>query len=280
MESNHTNQVRSAFEKDGYYFPVDVLDEAEAARTLTEFREYRTTCERLGGEIEQKWDSFKIHLLSSWADRLAHNEKLLDVVSGIIGENLLVWSTCIFLRQGRSTEELAWHRDLPTHGWDGFPGNAVRVWLALTEATVANGTMRFLRGSHLPRPSDTASPALDGEAAFAWGTDALAGYEDAEEVPVLLRPGQASLHQPLIVHSSGASTADGDRVCFAIDYITPEVQPTNGVDGALLARGEDTRGHYWAESRPEADFHPDAVRHFQEAVAVRERYLFESLQPD
>lgn len=274
MTTGQTNEVKSTFEENGYYFPIDVLDEATAALYLAELRKYQQVCEQVGGAIGQKWNSFKIHLLTAWADRLVHNEKLLDVVSGIIGDNMLVWSTSIFLRQGGSTQELAWHRDLPNHGWDGFADHAVRVWLALTETTTDNGTMRFLQGSHLPSPSAAHS---DGNG-ITWGTEATGEYQDAEEVAVLLRPGQASLHQPLIVHSSGPSTADSDRVCFAIDYITPEVTPTNGVDGALLVRGEDTHGHFWAESRAEGDFHPDAIRHFQEAVAVRERYLFSSLR--
>ncbi|MET7328990.1 phytanoyl-CoA dioxygenase family protein [Nonomuraea sp. NPDC005650] len=272
---NHTatRQDRlTRFRADGFLFPVELLDREEAREYATALRTYREIARRAGGLLRQRWNSPKIHLLTRWADALVHHEAALDLAESLIGPDLLVWSTNVFERSEHSPARLAWHQDAPYYGWEGFEGRAIRIWIALTPTSRANGTMLYCRGSHagglVPHGFTGASMSdlLQGE---------RAEYEIAREdiLSVDLEPGQCAVHTPATVHSSGPSLGETERLCFAVDYVNPAVRPTHGADSALLARGEDRHGYYASEPRPVSDFAPEALRAFRAAVAMREARL-------
>ncbi|MEV0159464.1 ectoine hydroxylase-related dioxygenase (phytanoyl-CoA dioxygenase family) [Nonomuraea fuscirosea] len=260
------------FQADGFLFPVELLERAEAQEYATALRTYREITRRAGGLLRQRWNYPKIHLLTRWADALVHHEAAVDLAESLIGPDLLVWSTNIFERPEHSPARLAWHQDAPYYGWEGFEGRAIRVWIALTPTSRANGTMLYCRGSHagglVPHgfTGSSMGDLLQGE---------RAAYEIAQEdvLSVDLEPGQCAVHTPATVHSSGPSTGETERLCFAVDYIDPAVRPLHGDDSALLVRGEDRHGHYVPERRPAADFAPEALRAFRAAVRMRDARL-------
>ncbi|MFD2767086.1 phytanoyl-CoA dioxygenase family protein [Micromonospora eburnea] len=265
------------FRQQGYLLPVEVLTPAEVDATVAAYRTYRTVTDRAGGLLKRRWNYPKIHLVVRWADALVHHPRLLDIATSLVGPDLLVWSTNLFVRTGHSTSRLAWHQDAPYFGWEGAEGRAVRIWLALTRTTRGNGTMLYCRRSHaagLVRHDfvdRTLTGLMQGE---------RADYEVHEEdvVAVEIEAGQASLHQPTTVHSSGPSSTDDERICFAVDYLAPSIRPLHGPDSALLVQGEDRYGHFLPEQRPATDFSPDALRTFREAVLLRDQRLSKVMQ--
>ncbi|TDE32732.1 phytanoyl-CoA dioxygenase family protein [Actinomadura sp. 6K520] len=259
--------LRERWLADGYAFPVPLLPPDEAAGLLAAVRRHEEISRRVGGRVAQRWNSPKIHLLAPWADALVRDERLLDVVTRLIGPDVLVWSTTVFTRPAGSTERLAWHQDALHYGWVNPRGTAVRVWLALTGTTRENGTMRFLPGPHnrelVPhRPSGGAH-----------GLEVDMELDEAAGVDVLLAPGEASVHTPTTVHSSGPSAAAADRVCFAIDYISPALRQLPAPDSALLVRGRAAPGSFALEEPPGSEYGAAALRGFHEAVLARDRHF-------
>ena len=64
-------------------------------------------------------------------------------------------------------------------------------------------------------------------------------------VPIELRPGQVSLHHPLVVHGSGQNLSSGRRIGFAIQsYIGDNVDSVLGQIYVQQARGRDTHGFH------------------------------------
>jgi len=253
----------------GYAFPVPMLERDEAAGLLAAVRRHEEISRRVGGRVAQRWNSPKIHLLAPWADRLVRDNRLLDVVTALIGPDVLVWSTTVFHRRAGSAERLAWHQDALHYGWENPRNTAVRVWLALTEATAENGTMRFLPGPH-----NCALVAHRKNAAYpGHGLEVDITVDEAAAVEVRLRPGQASLHGPTTVHSSGPSVAETDRVCFAVDYVSPALRQRPGADGAMLVRGRAGTSPFRPEEPPDGEYSAAGLRRFHEAVGLRDAHL-------
>ncbi|MFC5744683.1 phytanoyl-CoA dioxygenase family protein [Actinomadura rugatobispora] len=259
--------LRERLLADGYAFPVPVLRPEEAAELLAAVRRHEQISRRVGGRVAQRWNSPKLHLLAPWADRLVRDERLLDMVTGIIGPDVLVWSTTVFTRPAGGAGRLAWHQDALHYGWTNPRGNAVRVWLALTGTTRENGTMRFLPGPH---NSELVPHRASGG---PYGLEVDMDIDEAAGVDVLLAPGEASLHTPTTVHSSGPSTATTDRVCFAIDYISPALRQLPAPDSALLVRGSATPGSFALEEPPDSEYGAAGLRRFHEAVLVRDKHF-------
>lgn len=259
------------FRTDGFAFPVNALTPTEAEQALTECHTYLRTVSAAGGALARYATFPKIHLVSTWADRIVHHPAILDAAEALLGPELLVWSTNLFVRPAHSGSSLAWHQDAVYLGLNGFQQHAVRVWVALTDTTVANGTMRYARGSHLrgTLPHRFGGSELED---IVRGEEITVDIDEAAAVDVVLKAGQCSMHHLAMAHCSGPNhTADG-RFNLAIDYISPQVSPTVGEDSALLVRGTDT-GAFLPESRPTADFDGAALQQFFAAVARRQKRI-------
>ncbi|MFD3935829.1 phytanoyl-CoA dioxygenase family protein [Streptomyces sp. NPDC058611] len=259
------------FRTDGYAFPVDALTPAEADRAVDDCRMYLQTVSAVGGALARYAAFPKIHLVSMWADRIVHHPAIVDAVESLLGPELLVWSTNLFIRPARSGSSLAWHQDAVYLGLDGFQQHAVRVWVALTDTTVANGTMRYARGSHLQGtlPHRFSSSNLED---IMRGEEIAVEIDEAIAVDVVLQAGQCSLHHLAMAHCSGPNHTGNGRFNLAIDFITPQVVPTEGEDSALLVRGEST-GAFLPEARPVSDFDGTALQQFYAAAARRQKRI-------
>jgi phytanoyl-CoA dioxygenase PhyH len=137
-----TSAAVERYQRDGFYFPIPVLTPGEA-------REYRRRLEAVeaahGGtltaEIRQK-----PHLLFTWLADLVRHPAILDAVEDVLGPNLLVWSTSFFIKGPRDSAFVSWHQDATY--WGLSEPDVITAWVAFTEATVDNGAMRMVPGSH------------------------------------------------------------------------------------------------------------------------------------
>ena len=88
--------VAQTYERDGFAFPVDVISASEA-------QEIRDDLEL--AESDLAGDPEKLMLLRSYPDRLLpsfdrliRNTRLIDVVTPILGPDLMVWSSGLFIK--------------------------------------------------------------------------------------------------------------------------------------------------------------------------------------
>lgn len=264
------------FVEQGFHFPVEVLDVDDARVALAEYRRYELLCTRAGGFLSMHRRFPKVHLVAGWADGFVHNEHILDAVEALLGLDVLVWATQLFVRPAHSGDSLAWHQDALYFGLSGMEAGSVRVWVALTPTRPENGTMRYLPGSHRDglmehrRAETAAAGTLRGE-------EVVLHVDEEAAIDVVLEAGQASMHHLAIAHCSGPNQTDEDRVNLAIDYVAPSVAPVEGRDSALLVRGRDPYGNFEREERLAAEFDADALRSFQQATVLRVRRLQQAL---
>ncbi len=261
------------FREQGYYFPHRLMPKQQA-NTLTErFMAFTQsdTAKRYHQPVDQIY-LLKGHLLFKWADEICHDEGLLDAVESVIGPDIMVWSSGVFWKAANSGSYVSWHQDSTNYELDDAEG-VVRAWVALTPATLENGTMHYMPGGHRLGQIHHKDMKAEGELLSRGETIDL-NIDHQATVPVLIDAGEVSFHHLHMPHGSGPNNSDGPRVNYVITFINPKVAPTVGPDCAMLVRGEDHHGHYELEPRPQKDFDPDAMRAHEKYLVMRNAILF------
>ena len=127
---------------DGFLSPFPLLEAEELQRCQAGVQRFETW---LGSPInahhEMKWRSMS-HLLMPWVANLARDPRILDRVEGLLGPDILIFTSTFFIKEPHSPTIAAWHQDLTYYGLE--PKEEVTVWIALTEASEAAGCMDAL----------------------------------------------------------------------------------------------------------------------------------------
>ena len=231
--SNLSLEQINQYKEDGYIAPIDVLtkDEAEEVKREIEYIE-----KKWPNEIEGLGRNY-VHLISPVLDKVSHNSKILDAVESIIGKDILVCGTTLFIKNPDKKGFVSFHQDAKYIGLE--PHNWVTGWLAVTDANEENGCMRMLKGSH-KKDLKFHDQKFDENNLLTRG-QTIENVPINETTPVILKAGQLSLHHPTIIHGSGLNKSKERRIGFAIQsYIGTNVDQVLGKIYVQQARGSDT----------------------------------------
>ena len=246
------NEARKeAFHRDGFLSPIDVFSEAEALRLRNELEE----AEKRWPEAFQGAARNNAHLNLRCLDEIAHNSALVDIIEDLIGPNILNYGTVLFIKEANDPGFVSWHQDATYMGLEPHAG--ITAWVALSMADEQAGCMRMIPGSHgaIRHHDDTF-----GEQNILTRGQQVADVDESLAVATPLRPGQMSLHNATVVHSSQPNRSNDRRIGFVIQsYIPPEVRQTVMPTGAQLVRGTDTEGNFQILARPKRDMDPAGV---------------------
>ena len=230
------------YNKDGYIAPINVLTKEEAIQVRKEI-------ELIEKEMPDEIDNsgrYNVHLISPKLDKVVHNSNILDSVESIIGKNILVCSTTLFIKNAYQKGFVSYHQDAKYIGLE--PHNWVTAWIAITDSNEINGCMRMWPGSH--------KDLKEHDQKFNEG-NLLTRGQTIENVPkdqiklIELKAGQMSLHHPRIVHGSGVNKSDDRRIGFVVQsYIGTNVKQVLGKNGVQIARGVDEFKYHEVINRP------------------------------
>ena len=131
-----SNQLKQ-YEDQGYVSPIEVLSSSEA---LEARREIELIEKEIPNEIN-KSGRYNVHLISPKLDSIVHNSKILDAVESVIGKNILVCSTTLFIKNPNEQGFVSYHQDAKYTGLE--PYNWVTAWVALTDSNENNGCMKM-----------------------------------------------------------------------------------------------------------------------------------------
>ena len=240
---NLSNEQINQYKEDGYIAPIDVLtkDEAEEVKKEIEYIE-----KKWPNEIEGLGRNY-VHLISPVLDKVSHNSKILDAVESIIGKDILVCGTTLFIKNPDKKGFVSFHQDAKYIGLE--PHNWVTGWLAVTDANEENGCMRMLKGSH-KKDLKFHDQKFDENNLLTRG-QTIENVPINETTPVILKAGQLSLHHPTIIHGSGLNKSKERRIGFAIQsYIGTNVDQVLGKIYVQQARGSDTFKFHQHVKRP------------------------------
>ena len=242
MQKLSLDQVNQ-YNKDGYIAPINILskDEADEIREEIEFIE-----KKWPNEIEGLGRNY-VHLISPVFDKIPHNPKILDAVESIIGKDILVCGTTLFIKNPDKKGFVSFHQDAKYIGLE--PNNWVTGWLAVTDANEENGCMRMWKGSH-KEDLKFHNQKFDEYNLLTRG-QTIENVPINETTPVVLKAGQLSLHHPKIIHGSGLNKSQDRRIGFAIQsYIGSNVDQVLGKIYVQQARGNDSFKFHQHVKRP------------------------------
>lgn len=258
-----TKEQVEQYRRDGFVSPMRVMSEDEAA----EFRRRMEEAEAAGqlSGIGQT----KFYLRFPWVHEMATRASILDAVEDLIGPDLMLYHNTLWFKNGGDGAYVSWHQDNTYFGHE--PCDVLTVWLALTPADEENGCMQFLPGTHRLGQLALRAPDIGGANMLSSGQTVDFDATTVKPVPVILRPGEASIHHAFLIHGSGPSRSAERRMGVTLIYHPPGLgQLGDCRTTALLVRGEDRFGHFDPERAPVAgDEAGNDARHEQAVARYR-----------
>ena len=185
---------------------------------------------------------------------LAMDPALVELVSGVIGPDIVLWGCHVFCKPAGDGFETPWHQD--GHYWPIRPLATCTVWLALEPSTRANGCLRVIPGSHRGQQlfdhlhEDRNDVTLNQRLAPQT-------FDESTAVNLELQPGQMSLHDVYMIHGAAANRSTQRRTGVALRYMPStsvferNLRPAEGQTGVpvnfaqrpiWLLRGVDRSG--------------------------------------
>ena len=120
----------------------------------------------------------------------------------------------------------AWHLDTPF--WSFFDRNAISIWVALDDATLQNGCLYFIPGSHKGTNFDKITIGRNMDGIF----DIYPQFAKTAPVPAPMKAGSCSFHNGLTIHGAGANMTNAWRRAMTCAYM-PDGNVFNGEPNIL-----------------------------------------------
>ncbi len=206
------------FEREGYLLLRGVLDGKELAaldRDLTRVAEQHVSTPPVGEgiDLEPSQDERratptfrKIGGLSTLSDNfrgLVAHPRILATLGAVLDNEVYLYRDVIMMKPARVGREKPWHQD--SVYWPWRPMNLVSVMTALDDATVENGCLQIIPGSH-----KQSLQHYGGELRLDLTADLQARTRYAP-----LRAGDALVFHSLTLHASQPNRSERDRrVCI------------------------------------------------------------------
>lgn len=185
---------------------------------------------------------------------LARDPELVELVSGVLGQDLILWGCHVFCKPPSEGFETPWHQD--GHYWPIRPLATCTVWVALEPSLRSNGCLRVVPGSHAAQQLHT--HLHEDRTDLTLNQRLAAGaFDEADAVDIELQPGQMSLHDVYMIHGAKANRSPQRRTGVALRYMPSSslfdrgLRPVDGQSGVSvnfahrplwLVRGVDRHG--------------------------------------
>ena len=166
-------------------------------------------------------DTVLFHALGGWRIEKAFHDllycpRLRMIAYQLLGTAVRFFHDQLFCKPAAHGGVVSWHQDYSYWRWTQ-PMAHLTCWIALDDATVDNGCLCYLPGSHrwgllpisgLSGDMNAVEELLDSDQQAAL----------SEQVAVTLRAGEAVFHHPLVMHGSHRNRTRSPRRAAVINY--------------------------------------------------------------
>jgi ectoine hydroxylase-related dioxygenase (phytanoyl-CoA dioxygenase family) len=233
MRTEVTQAQIDAYQQYGFV----VLDEFLTSQELERWREAVDEAvnsrgkQRILGRTETlSDDDYYTHVfvqrVNLWQDNEKMRRLMLDARLGKLAadlagvEGIRIWHDQALIKRPWANPT-GWHLDNPY--WSFHSRAAISIWVALDDATVHNGCLYFLPGTHKLATYDNVGIGQNIGDLFKVYPE----WAKLEAVPAPMKAGSCSFHNALIAHGAGANMTPGFRRAMTCAYM-PDGSTFNG----------------------------------------------------
>jgi len=245
MKTELLSDQISFYKKNGYLIIEDFLTPEELEKWRTAVMEAITqrNGQKIPGSSRSKEESDGINndndyfknvfdqLLNLWQTNKKIKELMIDerigkMVADLSGANgIRIWHDQALIKRPWANPT-SWHLDTPF--WSFYDRQALSIWVALDDATLENGCLFFIPGSHLQTSFDNPGIGKNMGAIF----DYYPKFKSHKSVSASMRAGSCSFHNGLLIHGAHANMTPGFRRAMTCAYM-PDGNSYNGQPNIL-----------------------------------------------
>lgn len=170
-------------------------------------------------------------LLNLWqtdeeVKKLMVDERLGKMAAKLAGvDGIRIWhDQALFKRPWANPT--SWHLDTPF--WSFSDKNAISIWIALDDATLENGCLFFIPGSHRETTFENKGIGINMDGIF----EVYPKLVKAPSVAAPMKAGSCSFHNGLTIHGANANMTSGTRRAMTCAYM-PDGNRFNGTANIL-----------------------------------------------
>lgn len=212
------------FHKNGFLGPFTVLSEEEMAV-------FRSKLEK-ELDIDSKAFGFKTvrdrHLDAPFIMEMFKKPEITEVLAQLLGPDILMWRSHVFNKPPGGAS-IPWHQ-ASTYMLEDYKQPILKtpnknvlfqltVWIAVDEATLENGCMEFISGSHSKMRKISIGK---GDKFYSSQFQMDVDLEKSKVVPMPLKPGQFVVFSERCVHGSKGNTTNTRRMGINFRAVTPD----------------------------------------------------------
>lgn len=250
----------SFFNENGYLAGVKLLEEWQVDqlnKELPEIMDINNPSHKLLYEFHsnESTDPEKVlfHALGHWRLTAGFHDVLWNPAFVIAASQLLgnravrFWHDQLFCKPAKHGGVVAWHQDY-SYWTRTMPMQHLTAWTGLDDATVENGCLHYIPGSH--KWGFLNKPVLTGEME---GLKAFLDEKQQEKlkspVPIEMKKGYATFHHPLLVHGSFENKSAVPRRAFVINVFADGTRSDSDeplLEGVTaIRRGQKLEGKFF-----------------------------------
>ena len=229
------------FELQGFLAGLDVF----SVRQCEEFRSHTEEFEHHHPDDVSWALDIKCNLLFDWVYELSTFPLLLDIVSELIGPDVLLTNSIFRIKEPLSSTHYGWHQDAARIQVD--PAFVI-VYISISDATTENGCLRVIPGSNQRiEPFHLVSYAERQVAR-------VSHVDESNAVDMVLRQGQVGIFDCNTIHGSSSNNSRNRRFALVNDYTPAAAQQSVGTGSGQLVRGLNSRKLWGEEPKPQGSF--------------------------
>ena len=226
-----TKEQIEQYHDQGFISPIRVISEKEALSIKNELEQVEAEFpEEINAENRNN-----LHLSFAFLDKLAHNKIIVDAIEDLIGPNISLWASVMFIKEPSSKHYVSWHQDATYMGLDSM--NFPTPWIALSPSNKETGCMTMISGSHKLKIQEHEDTFAENN--ILTRGQVIQNVDESRAVDLILEPGEMSIHHGAVIHGSQPNKGSQRRIGFSLQsYMPNDVSQVVGRNIWTYVRGK------------------------------------------